>query len=322
MKRASTNASAGSGRGRDARAHDPHVVDPEPSEEVGPERGLGARQAPHDARGATPQPRVAGLESLPGRPTVHRVDAKGERAGQWRQRRSQQMPARAVGCPVAARGNGYAAAEAEARALRCQVISARPPGGDQRKHQTEDARVRTHRGRLGEEMSFGATPDLLLSAATIRTRAPSCRSSAGLITMSSPAARPPVTSTQLPRSRLIVTVWYRTVESGATVTTCGGPSRITSAVAGTRNGGAPGPSASCTWAYMNKLPGVLPVPAGRVPLTPPAGPTRAPWSTLRAVITPANGATTRSYSCSCSKRRRLASALFKLATASSKAACI
>src|SRR5713226_2462031 len=283
------------------------------------------------------------------------------------------MPARAVGCPVAARGNGYAAAEAEARALRCQVISARP-SGDQRKHQTEDARVRTHRGRLGEEMSFGATPDLLLSAPTIRTRAPSCRSSAGLITMSSPAARPPVTSTQLPRSRLIVTVWYRTVESGATVTTCGGPSRITSAVAGTRNGGAPGPSASCTWAYIpgrntplgfatrtsvssvravgssdpavratrprsvspgsagnvttavcpiatagsylsgtvtyalsvsvwatvNKLPGVLPVPAGRVPLTPPAGPTRAPWSTLRAVITPANGATTRSYSCSCS----------------------
>src|SRR5207245_2226831 len=87
-------------------------------------------------------------------------------------------------------------------------------------------------------------------ALTTRTRAPSCRSVGGLITMCVPWVSPPVTSTQLPRSRPMVTVWYRTVESGATVTTCGGPSRITSAVAGTRKGGVPGPSASCTWAYI------------------------------------------------------------------------
>src|SRR5438445_731984 len=207
------------------------------------------------------------------------------------------------------------------------------------------------------------------------TRAPSRRSSAGLTTTTLPSARPPVTSTQLPRSRPRVTVWYRTVESGPTVTTCGGPSRITSAVAGTRNGGVPAPSASCTWAYIpgrntpvglatrtsvssvravassapavratrprsvspgsagtvttagfpivtaaalssgtvtytlsvsvcatvNRLPGALPVAAVSVPLTPPAVPTSAPASTLPAVITPANGPTTRWYHCN---RRR------------------
>src|SRR3989441_1070990 len=102
---------------------------------------------------------------------------------------------------------------------------------------------------------FGAAlaPGFVLRAhraLATRTRAPSCRSVGGLITMCVPWASPPVTSTQLPRSRPMVTVWYRTVESGATVTTCGGPSRITSAVAGTRKGGVPGPSASCTWAYI------------------------------------------------------------------------
>ena len=143
---------------------------------------------------------------------------------------------------------------------------------------------------------------------------------------------------------------------------------MTRAVAGTRSGGVPAPSASCTWAYIpgrntpvgfatrtsvssvravassapavratrprsvspgsagtvttagfpiataaalssgtvtytlsvsvctsvNRLPGALPVAAVSVPLTPPAVPTRVPASTLRAVITPANGATTRS----------------------------
>src|SRR2546430_10157680 len=87
-------------------------------------------------------------------------------------------------------------------------------------------------------------------ALATRTRAPSCRSGGGLITTCTPWSSPPVTSTQLPRSRPRVTVWYRTVESGPTVTTCGGPSRITSDAAGTRNGGAPAPSASCTWAYI------------------------------------------------------------------------
>src|SRR3989454_7387177 len=248
---------------------------------------------------------------------------------------------------------------------------------------------------------FGAAlaPGFVLRAhraLATRTRAPSCRSVGGLITMCAPWASPPVTSTQLPRSRPMVTVWYRTVESEATITTCGGPSRITSAVAGTRNGGVPAPSASCTWAYIpgrntpvglatrtsvssvravassapavratrprsvspgtagtvttagfpiataaalssgtvtytlrvsvcatvNRLPGALPVAAVSVPLPPPAGPTRAPGSTLRAVMTPANGATTRSYACSCTSRWRLASALFEFATASLKAACI
>src|SRR6267378_6790602 len=250
------------------------------------------------------------------------------------------------------------------------------------------------RGRPREDVSFGATPDPVPSPATMCTRVPSRRSSGGLTTTALPSASPPVTSTQLPRSRPRVTVWYRAVESGATVTTCGGPSRITSAVAGTRSGGLPAPSASCTWAYIpgrntpvglatrtsvssvravassapavratrprsvspgsagtvttagfpiataaalssgtvtytlrvsvcatvNRLPGALPAAAVSVPLTPPAVPTSAPASTLRAVMTPANGATTRSYACSCTSRWRLASALFELATASLKAA--
>src|SRR3989475_6281574 len=123
--------------------------------------------------------------------------------------------------------------------------------------------TRLHCGLLREEVSFGATADLVLSSATC-TRAPSRRSSAGLITTTLPTASPPVTSTQLPRSRPTVTVWYRTVESGATVTTCGGPSRITSAVAGRRSGGVPGPSASCPRAYH---PGRDP-PPGFAPPTP------------------------------------------------------
>src|SRR2546427_12581372 len=79
-----------------------------------------------------------------------------------------------------------------------------------------------------------------------RTRAPSCRSVGGLITTCTPWASPPVTSTQLPRSRPIVTVWYRAVESGATVTTCGGPARVTKAPAGPphRGGAAPRPSST------------------------------------------------------------------------------
>src|SRR5256885_701117 len=43
-------------------------------------------------------------------------------------------------------------------------------------------------------------------ALTTRTRAPSCRSVGGLITMCAPWVSPPVTSTQLPRSRPTVTV--------------------------------------------------------------------------------------------------------------------
>src|SRR2546429_223390 len=90
---------------------------------------------------------------------------------------------------------------------------------------------------------FGAAlaPGFVLRAhraLTTRTRAPSCRSVGGLITMCVPWESPPVTSTQLPRSRPMVTVWYRTVESGPTVTTCGGPARSTSAGVGAPSGGA------------------------------------------------------------------------------------
>src|SRR5947209_12035403 len=83
----------------------------------------------------------------------------------------------------------------------------------------------THHGRgetEGQERGQGFVLRAHRALAT-RTRAPSCRSVGGLITMSAPSASPPVTSTQLPRSRPMVTVWYRAVESGATVTTCGGP---------------------------------------------------------------------------------------------------
>src|SRR5260370_2823295 len=122
---------AGSGRGGYASAHDAHGIDAEPGEEVGTERGLGSRQTPHDAGGTTPQPRVADLESLPGRPTVHRVDAQREWGRHPDHRRAQPMPARATGGPAPTPRNGHAAADVEARALGREASSARPPGGDQ-----------------------------------------------------------------------------------------------------------------------------------------------------------------------------------------------
>src|SRR5260370_11363443 len=103
---------AGSGRGGYASAHDAHGIDAEPGEEVGTERGLGSRQTPHDAGGTTPQPRVADLASLPGRPTVHRVHAPPEWGPHPDHRGSQHIPGRAIASPGTTHKNRHDAAEA------------------------------------------------------------------------------------------------------------------------------------------------------------------------------------------------------------------
>src|SRR5690348_876667 len=98
------------------------------------------------------------------------------------------MPARAVGGPVAARGNGQAAADAEARTLRRQLGNA--TGGKKGEREREGTRL--HSGLLRVDVSLEAAADLVRSTATC-TRTPSRRSSGGLMTTTLVSASPPVT---------------------------------------------------------------------------------------------------------------------------------